>query len=106
MRFSSGAPTTPTTTTSIDLIENAQGKRGSNPGSMPPAPIQIVEVENVQQQQHLNGGTAHQDDEPVQQPQTPPVSDKVQQSIAVAITSPPYGGSDGSQTLPDDDGNV
>lgn len=103
MRFSSGAPTTPTTTTSIDLIDNAQGKRGSNSGmqaSTINAPIQIVEVENAQQQ--LNGGTAsHQE---VPQPQTP-ASDKLQQSIVVAISTS-YGGSDGSQTLPDDDGNV
>lgn len=97
MRFSSGAPTTPTTTTSIDLIENAQGKRGSNSGVMP-VPIQIVEVENAQQ--HLNGGTQHLDE-----PSPAPASDKVQQSIVVAIASPPY--LDGSsQTLPDDDGNV
>lgn len=103
MRFSSGAPTTPTTTTSIDLIDSAQGNRGSIPGVMqaPNAPIQVVQVENVQQQQ-LNGGTSHQE-EP--QPQTP-ASDKVQQSIVVAITSSPYGGSNGSQTLPDDEGIV
>lgn len=101
MRFSSGAPTTPTTTTSIDLIDSAQGKRGSNSGVMqqpPAAPIQIVE------EQHLNGGTPHQPEREETQPPTP-ASDKAQQSIAVAITSPPY--SDGSsQTLPDDDGNV
>jgi hypothetical protein len=103
MRFSSGAPTTPTTTTSIDLIDSAQGKRGSNSGVMqaPNAPIQVVEVDNVQLQQ-LNGGTPHQE-EP--QPQTP-ASDKVQPSIVVAISSTPYGGSDGSQTLPDDEGIV
>lgn len=99
MRFSSGAPTTPTTTTSIDLIESAQGKRGSNSGVMqaPSAPIQIVEVESSQQhERQLNGGAQHQDE--------PSAGDKVQQSIVVAITSPPY--CDGSQTLPDDDGNV
>lgn len=97
MRFSSGAPTTPTTTTSIDLIENAQGKRGSNSGVMqaPSAPIQIVEVESSQHQ--LNGSTPHQEE-------ATSAGDKVQQSIVVAITSPPY--CDGSQTLPDDDGNV
>ena len=100
MRFSSGAPTTPTTTTSIDLIENAQGKRGSNSGVMqtPTVPIQVVEVENVQQ--HLNGGTQHHDE-----PLPAPATEKLQQSIVVAIASSPY--SDGSsQTLPDDDGNV
>jgi hypothetical protein len=107
MRFSSGAPTTPTTTTSIDLIDGgAQGKRESNSGMMqaPNAPIQVVEVvEHIQQQ---NGGTSHQE-EPKPQPQSQtPVSDKVQPSIVVAITSSPYGGSDGSQTLPDDEGIV
>jgi hypothetical protein len=94
MRFSSGAPTTPTTTTSIDLIDSAQGKRGSNSGVLP-APIQTVETE-----QQLNGSTPHQE-EP-QQPPTP----ASQQSIVVAINSPPYGGPDASQTLPDEDGNV
>lgn len=98
MRFSSGAPTTPTTTTSIDLIDSAQGKRGSNSGVMqaPSVPIQVVEVESVQQQ--LNGSAPH--------PEEPtPISDKVQQSIVVAITSSPYSNGS-SQTLPDDDGNV
>lgn len=106
MRFSSGAtgPATPTTTTSIDLIENSQGKRGSNQGMVQSAsaPIQIVEVENVQQR--LNGNTPHQEELP-----TPvaavATNENVQQSIAVAITSPPYSDSS-SQTLPDDDGNV
>lgn len=94
MRFSSGAPTTPTTTTSIDLIDSAQGNRGSNSGVMPAPslPIQIVEAE-----QQLNGGTPRKDE--------PPASDKIQQSMVVAIASSPYDGSDGSQTLPDD-GNV
>lgn len=98
MRFSSGAPTTPTTTTSIDLIDSTQGNRGSNSGVMPAPnlPIQIVEAE-----QQLNGGTPHKDE-----PQIPtPAGDKIQQSMVVAITSSPYDGSDGSQTLPDD-GNV
>lgn len=110
MRFSSGAtgPATPTTTTSIDLIENAQGKRGSNPGMVQTtsAPIQIVEVENVQQR--LNGNTPHQEELPTPQAAAAAAasaSDKVQQSIVVAITSPPYSDSS-SQTLPDDDGNV
>lgn len=101
MRFSSGAPTTPTTTTSIDLIDSAQGKRGSNSGVMqaPSVPIQVVEVESVQQQ--LNGSAPHPEE-----PTPPaPISDKVQQSIVVAITSPPYSNGS-SQTLPDDDGNV
>lgn len=99
MRFSSGAPTTPTTTTSIDLIENVQGKRGSNSGVMQASsvPIQIVEVENSQQQ--LNGVTLHQEESP-----PTAASEKVQQAIVVAITSSSY--CDGSQTLPDDDGNV
>jgi hypothetical protein len=60
-----------------------------------PAPIQTVESD-----QQLNGTTPHQD-EPQQLPT--PAS---QQSIVVAITSPPFGGSDASQTLPDEDGNV
>lgn len=95
MRFSSGALTTPTTTTPIDLSESAQGKRGSNSGMQAPAPIQIVEIER------LNGGTPHQDE---CQPQTP-ASDNSQRSIAaVAITSPYSNGA--SQTLPDDEGNV
>lgn len=106
MRLSSGAtgPATPTTTTSVDLIENAQGKRGSSPGMVQStsAPIQIVEVENVQQR--LDGNTPHQEELP-SPPAATTANDKVQQSIVVAITSPPY--SDGSsQTLPDDDGNV
>lgn len=67
----------------------------------PTVPIQVVEVENVQQ--HLNGGTQHHDELPVASEK--PVTEKLQQSIVVAIASPPY--SDGSsQTLPDDDGNV
>jgi hypothetical protein len=115
MRFSSGAPTTPTTTTSIDLIENAQGKRGSNSGVVQ-APIQIVEVEHAQQQQQmqpqqqqqLNGSTPHQDELPSSTPPssasaTVDASDKVKQSIAAAIAAMDC---DGSQTLPDDDGNV
>lgn len=108
MRFSSGAPTTPTTTTSIDLIENAQGKRGSSSGVMPAPsmPIQVVQVGEpaVQlEQRQLNGDTTHKEDS---EPATPtPSCDKPQQPIMVAITSSPY--SDGSsQTLPDDDGNV
>lgn len=105
MRFSSGAPTTPTTTTSIDLIENAQGKRGSNSGIMqaPSVPIQVVEVESAQQQHHLNGGASQLQDE---QLTGTTGSDKVQQSIATAITSPPPYSNGSSQTLPDDDGNV
>lgn len=34
MRFSSNAPPTPTTTTSIELIDNSQGKRGSTSDSI------------------------------------------------------------------------
>lgn len=55
MRFSSNAPTTPTTTTSIDLIE---GKRGSTAAAHE-HPIQVVEIDQAGTQQHLNG-TANQ----------------------------------------------
>lgn len=34
MRFSTNVPATPTTTTSVELIDNSQGKRGSNPDSI------------------------------------------------------------------------
>lgn len=53
MRFSSNAPTTPTTTTSIDLID---GKRGSCTAAAE-QPIQVVEIDHTATQQHLNGNT-------------------------------------------------
>ena len=60
MRFSSNAPTTPTTTTSVDMIE---GKRGSTTTAPHEQPIQVVEIDMGSGQ--LNG-TANQ-----QQPQSP-----------------------------------
>lgn len=54
MRFSSNAPTTPTTTTSIDMIE---GKRGSCT-AVAEQPIQVVEIDHTQQ--HLNGAATQQ----------------------------------------------
>ena len=55
MRFSSNAPTTPTTTTSIDVIEANLGvKRGSTTAASHDQPIQVVDLDSAQ---HLNGST-------------------------------------------------
>lgn len=58
MRFSSNAPTTPTTTTSIDVIEvNLSGKRGSTTVASHDQPIQVVDIDLAATAQHLNGTT-------------------------------------------------
>lgn len=95
MRFSSNAPTTPTTTTSIDVIEvNLSGKRGSTTVASHEQPIQVVEM-------NLNGSTptiqSNGDDS---MPKMIPSVDKMQEIMSASneyTESPP---------LNDDDGNV
>jgi hypothetical protein len=70
MRFSTGAPTTPTTMTSIELVDSAQGKRGSNSDSnvvtSSVSSTKLAVVENQDNEYHPQ----HAQVDPEHQPQT------------------------------------
>ena len=100
MRFSSNAPTTPTTTTSIDVIEaNLGGKRGSTTVASHDQPIQVVELDSVQ---HLNGST------PLPHQNQHSISNEAKSSSVDKMHEIMNANSDYNESPPlhDDDGNV
>lgn len=83
MRFSSIAPATPTTTTSIELIDSSQGKRGSNSDS-------VVQLPTSLSASKLTSIVAGDNKDDQQQQQCPPASQQTNENHHSSPSSLPH----------------
>lgn len=84
MRFLTIIPATPTTTTSIELIDSSQGKRGSNSDSI----AQLTTSQSASKLTFAVAGADNKDNQ--QQQQCPPASLQTNENHHSSPSSPPH----------------